>query len=71
MAIDILRRFGKRLRKLRKKRGMSQEELGFQADLHRTYIGSIERGRQNMSLRNIEKLAKTLKISLSEMFRSV
>jgi len=62
---------GKRIRSLREKTGMSQEELGFKAKLHRTYIGSIERGEQNVSMDNIAKLAKVFRISLSELFNSV
>ena len=64
MAITPTRRqFGEKIRKLRKKLKISQEELGFRAGLHRTYIGSIERGEQNISIDNIHKLAKTFKIS--------
>lgn len=62
------KKFGKRLRELRKKMEISQEELGFRAGLHRTYIGSIERGEQNVSVDNIHKLAKALKIKVSELF---
>jgi len=61
-------KLGERIRELRKKAGLSQEELGFRARLHRTYIGSIERGEQNVSIDNIHKLAKALKVSLSELF---
>lgn len=61
-------RLGKRVRALREKSGMSQEELGFRAKLHRTYIGSIERGEQNVSVDNIAKLARALKISVKELF---
>ncbi len=64
-------KLGKRIRELREKTGLSQEKLGFQAGIHRTYIGSIERGEQNVSIDNIHKLAKALKISLSELFRSL
>ncbi len=64
-------KFGERVRGLREKAGLSQEELGFRADLHRTYIGSIERGEQNVSIDNIHKLAKALKISLSGLFNSI
>lgn len=63
------RKFGKRLRELRKKLGISQEELGFRAGLHRTYIGAIERAEQNVSVDNIHKLAKALKVPVSELFR--
>ncbi len=61
--------FGKRLRELRKKEGLSQEELGFRAGIHRTYVGAIERGEQNVSIDNIHKLAKALKVSPDELFR--
>ena len=65
---DIRIRFGARVRQLRNGRGWSQEELADRAGLHRTYIGSIERGEQNISLLNIEKLAATLGVSLAELF---
>jgi len=48
--MDVLKKFGERLKELRKERGISQEQLAFKADLHRTYISSIERGEQNISL---------------------
>lgn len=64
-------KFGKRIRKLRKEKGLSQEELGFKSGLHRTYIGAIERGEQNVSLDNIGKLARALKTSISELFQSI
>jgi transcriptional regulator with XRE-family HTH domain len=65
---DIRKRFGVRVRQLRNDRGWSQEELADRAGLHRTYIGSVERGEQNLSLVNVEKLAATLGISLAELF---
>ena len=56
MAIPKTRRlFGKRVREFRKTRGYSQEQLADKAGLHRTYIGSIEHGEQNISIDNIEK----------------
>lgn len=64
-------KLGGRIRELREKAGLSQEELGFRAQLHRTYIGSIERAEQNVSIDNIHKLAKALKISLSELFHNL
>ena len=70
MRTTILRnKFAKKLRELRKQRGLSQEELGFRAGLHRTYIGSIERSEQNVSIDNIQKLAKALKVPTKDLFR--
>src|SRR4051812_38452552 len=65
---DIRASFGLRVRQLRSERGWSQEELADRAELHRTYIGSIERGEQNISLVNIQKLAVTLGVSLADLF---
>ena len=65
---DIRIRFGARVRGLRNDRGWSQEAFADRAGLHRTYIGSIERGEQNVSLENIEKVAATLGVSLAELF---
>ena len=66
--VEVQSRFGVRVRQLRTERGLSQEAFADKAGLHRTYIGSIERGEQNISLVNIEKLAATLGISLAELF---
>ncbi len=63
------KQFGRRLRELRKKAGLSQEELGFRAKVHRTYVGSVERGEQNISVDNVHKLAKALKISPEAFFK--
>ncbi len=65
---DIRIQFGARVRHLRTDRGWSQEAFADRAGLHRTYIGSVERGEQNISLENIEKLAATLGVSLAELF---
>ena len=66
--MDILKRFGERIRNLRQGLGISQEELANRAGLHRTYIGAIERGEKNLSLRNIEKLANALQIEIMDLF---
>jgi transcriptional regulator with XRE-family HTH domain len=65
---DIRSRLGARVRQLRNDWGWSQEAFADRAGLHRTYIGSIERGEQNISLENIERLAATLGVSLAELF---
>jgi len=67
----ILKRFGKRIQQLRKQQGISQEDLAFKSGLHRTYIGGIELGKRNLSLNNIARLAKALKISLSKLFEDL
>jgi transcriptional regulator with XRE-family HTH domain len=61
-------RFGKRVRELRLIRGFSQEELAHRAAMHRTYLGGIERGERNPSLKNIEAIAVALNVTLSELF---
>jgi len=68
---DILVRFGQRLRELRKKAGFSQEQFAQRCELDRTYVGGIERGERNVSLRNIEVLARTLSVSVSELTKGL
>lgn len=68
MASRVRKSFGKRVRELRKQKGYSQEELADKAGLHRTYIGSIERGEQNVSIDNIGKIAKSLGVKINELF---
>lgn len=62
-----LKNLGDHLRSLRQKKGWSQEKLANKSGLHRTYIGSIERGERNISLLNIRKIASTLDVSPSEL----
>lgn len=64
---DIRGLLGNRVKKIRQKRKMSQEKLAFESNLHRTYISDIERGSRNVSIKNIEKIAKALKVSLKEL----
>jgi transcriptional regulator with XRE-family HTH domain len=59
---------GKRIRDFRKQRGLSQEELGWKAELHFTYIGAIERGEKNCSITTLEKVAKGLEIDIKDLF---
>lgn len=65
---DVLRQFGERVRAIRKKLGLSQEELAEKANLHYTYIGGVERGERNLSLDSIEKIANALDVEISELF---
>jgi transcriptional regulator with XRE-family HTH domain len=64
---ETLIAFGKAVRSRRAEIGLSQEELALQADLDRTYIGGVERGERNLSLINIVKIAKALRVSGSEL----
>jgi len=64
---EIKLEVGRRLRDLRMKAGLSQEELGFKSGLHRNYIGGIERGERNVAVVNIAKLAKALSVRPRDM----
>lgn len=69
MDMDRLARdFGNKIREIRKEKGISQESLAGLADLDRTYIGGIERGIRNPSLKNIGKIAKALKVKPKDLF---
>ncbi len=68
---EILIKFGERVREIRKEQRLSQEELSFKADLHRTYIGMIERAEKNITLLNIEKIANALKVSIKDLFNEL
>ena len=68
---DVRRRFGRAVRRRRETLGVSQEEFAERCGLHRTYLGAIERGERNVSLINIEKIARALKIKLSDLFHRV
>ena len=68
MKHEILISFGRKVQMRRKELKLSQEQLAEEAGLHRTYIGMIERAEKNVTLVNIEKIAKALKISISELF---
>jgi transcriptional regulator with XRE-family HTH domain len=63
----VLIQFGRRVRRERIKRGLSQERLGELANLHRTYIGMIERAEKNITLGNIEKIARALGVRIRDV----
>jgi transcriptional regulator with XRE-family HTH domain len=64
---NVLVRFGERLREVRLEVGVSQEKLAELAGLHRTYVSTVERGLRNISLLNIDKLARALGVTLAEL----
>ena len=64
-------RFGERIKQLRLIKGLSQEKFAISIDMDRTYYASVENGKRNISIVNIEKIAKGLDISLEELFREV
>ena len=64
----VKKRFGARLRELRKARKMSQEKVALASDLDRSYLGRIERGEINVSLVNIQRIARALGVEAGEMF---
>lgn len=66
---QILIKFGEKVREERKKKGLSQEQLAEKAGVHRTYIGMIERGEKNITLANIEKIAKALDLEFADLFK--
>ena len=69
MPLDIRIRFGRAIRRIREEQEINQEEAAERCGLHRTYYSGIERGVRNVSLVNIERVAKGLKTSLPELFR--
>jgi transcriptional regulator with XRE-family HTH domain len=68
MTNEVLHRLGSRIRTLREKAKISQEELGHLSGLHRTYVGAIERGERNPSVLSLKKIADALKVNLGELF---
>ena len=67
--MKIEEKLGLKIKQLRNKMGISQEELAFRCDLHRTYISSVELGKRNVSIRNIEKIALALNVGIIELFK--
>jgi len=71
MKKPILIKFAKRVREERKKLKLSQEEFAAKAGFHRTYIGMIERAERNITLSNVQKLAKALRLSISTLVKDL
>ena len=68
MAADLREAVGRRVRQLRKEVGISQEELASRADLHRNYVGSVERGERDIGIVALGRLAAAVEVSLAEFF---
>ena len=68
---DILKALGRRIRQLRKRRGYSQEAFADATGVHRTWMGSLERGESNLSFHNLVLISKTLEISLSKLVSGI
>jgi len=66
--MDIKQKFWLRVKEIRKEQNISQEKLAEKAKLHRTYIWMIERGERNITIENIEKIAKALGVTLQDLF---
>ena len=71
MQNDPKKLVGTRIRELRLARGISQEALADEAGIHRTYMGSVERGERNISLENIVKIARALRVAPSELLLTI
>jgi transcriptional regulator with XRE-family HTH domain len=68
---QIQRKLGDRIRKLRSRKGWSQEHFAAISGLHRTYIGAVERGEKNLTLSTLHTLVKTLDTSIAQLFRGI
>jgi transcriptional regulator with XRE-family HTH domain len=68
---EVQKKLGRRIAELRRKRGFSQEGFAHECRFHRSYMGAVERGEKNITIQGVERIAKTLKISLSELFKGV
>lgn len=64
---DVCAKFGEKLRRIRTRKGISQEALADKAGLHRTYISSVERGERNVTITTIAKLAEALDIPMTKL----
>lgn len=64
---EINEQVGLNIRKIREEHGISQERLAALADLHRAYVGQIERGEKNIGLKNLQKIAKALGVNIKDL----
>lgn len=68
-SMDIKQKIGQRIKELRLKQGISQEQLALRSDLDRTYMTSVENGKRNISIQNIEKIIDALEITFEDFFK--
>lgn len=68
---EILKKVGKKIAELRKKKGFSQEEFAHECGFHRSYMGAVERGEKNLTLITVDRIVKALKISFVELFKGI
>ena len=71
MSHMIAKQLGDRIKELRKETGLSQEKFALKIDMDRTYFATVESGKRNISLQNIEKIANGLNITISELFEGI
>jgi transcriptional regulator with XRE-family HTH domain len=69
--MGIKSKVGKRIKDIREQNGISQKDLAYASDLDRSYIASVENGQRNISIVNLEKITRALKVSLSELFQGI
>lgn len=69
--MDIKSKIGKRIRLVREEKNMSQKDLAYSSDLDRSYIASVENGQRNISIINLEKIAISLQVTLSDLFKDI
>jgi len=69
--MNILLHIGSNIRKIRESKGLSQEKLAEISNLHRTYIGSIERGERNPSILSLQKISEAMQCNISEFFKGI
>jgi transcriptional regulator with XRE-family HTH domain len=68
---DVVKRAGDRIRRLRREKGLSQEQLAELSGLHTNYVGQVERGEKNLTLETLEKIVAGLDITFEELFRFI
>ena len=67
--MDIAKRLGRNLRRLREAKGLSQEQFADEAGIHRTYVSDLERGSRNPTIRVVDRVAKALGVTASDILK--